>query len=938
MKLFRSKLFALIIVAFIPLASIFSQDKLPLLTQDDYLKWERLGQTIISTDGNWVAYSVAKIEGNDTLYIKSMQTDSLYKSAFSSGVQFSKDGNWIAYRVGYSKKKMDQMRESKKPIVYKMELMNLVTGEKELIKDASRFSFSEKSDFIAIHKNKPAGSKTKGDNVVLRNLKTGTDFLLGNLTSYSFNKKGDYLAYITESEGNTGNGVSLFDLKEYQIKVLESDTVDFSQLIWEKEGNALAFMKSYKNDDFEEDNNIIYTYRNIYKKVNKQVYDPANDKSFPEDFYINKSYRLSWAEDLSSVFFGVKEWTKKEKKEKKEEGEKKDKEGEEKKGEGDDKKDDKKTEKKKPEAKKDEKLPGVDVWHWDDDRIQPLQKKRYNSDKNFSYIAGWKIEENNFIQIADEKIKNARLTGDQKFAYAYDQTPYEPAFKMSYADYYLIDLSTGKREKIFDNFAGSFSSSPDGKYLIYFKDKNWWTFDINNRKHTNLTANTDIDFWNTRDDHPQELRPAFGSGGWTNDDKEVLLYDEYDVYSFKPDGSEFKRLTQGKELETIFRIQRLDYENDYIDVKEPIYLRASGDKSKKSGLYKMKFGSDAEELIFVDKRIRVQKAKEVDKFIYTAQTYIESPNVFYVGSDFKNPKKLSDTNPQQKEFAWGKTELINYVNADGVELQGSLHYPANYESGKKFPMVVYIYELRSGAIHSYITPSDKSSYNVTNYVQQGFFVFQPDIIYKDDLPGVSSVDCVVPAVKKVISTGMIDEKRIGLMGHSWGAYQTAFIITATDIFSAAVAGAPLTDMISMYTEIYWNSGSPNAKIFETSQGRFTKPYFEELDIYMRNSPMFNASKINTPLLVTFGDKDGAVDWHQGIEMYTTMRRMKKNMIMLVYADENHGLRKDENRLDYTKKVNEFFNHYLLDKEPAKWISEGVSYVDKMKKEEKKKKK
>jgi len=924
MKEFRLKFILAIAILFISIGAVLSQ-KLPTLTTDDYEKWERLGQTVISPDGNWVAYSVAKIEGNDTLFYENVLTDSTYKSAFSSGAQFSNDGNWLAYRVGFSKKKMDQMRESKKPVVYKMELVNLKTGKKTLIKDASGFSFTENSKFIAIRKNKPQGSKMKGSIIVLRNLETGSDYLLSNLKSYAFNKKGDFLAYITESDGNTGNGVNLFDLNNYMIKILESDTVSFSQLVWEKEGTALAFLKSFKDDDYEEDNNIIYTYRNLYKKTDKQIYDPSKDDTFTKGKYINSSYRLSWAEDLSSVFFGLKDWTKKDKPEKKKKEEKGKDEG------------DKKSNDKPPAAKKDEKLPGVDVWHWNDDRIQPLQKKRYNSDKNFSYISTWNLDENKFVQIASEEMKYAGLSGDQKHAYASDQTPYQPAFKMTYADYYLVDLLTGEREKIFDKHTGYFSSSPEGIYFLYFKAKNWWTFNIETKEHINLTGNTGIDFWNTRDDHPQEVRPPFGSAGWTNEDKEILLYDEYDVYSFKPDGSGFKKLTNGKEVKTIFRIQRMDFEKDYIDIKEPIYLRASGDKSKKSGYFKMKFGSDPEELIFDDKSIRIQKARKSDKFIYTAQSYVESPNVYYAGSDFKNPEQLSNTNPQQKDFAWGKTELVNFVNADGVELQGSLHYPANYEAGKKYPMLVYIYEIRSTGIHNYITPSTQSSYNTTNYVQQGFFVFQPDIIYKDDMPGVSAVDCVVPAVKTVIKTGMIDEKRIGLMGHSWGAYQTAFIITATDIFSAAVAGAPLTDMISMYTEVYWNSGGPNAKIFETSQGRFTKPYYEELEIYMQNSPMFNAEKINTPLLVTFGDKDGAVDWHQGIEMYTTMRRMKKNMIMLVYAGENHSLAKKENRLDYTKKINEFFNHYLLDKDAAKWISEGVPYIEKMKKEEKNKK-
>jgi len=213
----------------------------------------------------------------------------------------------------------------------------------------------------------------------------------------------------------------------------------------------------------------------------------------------------------------------------------------------------------------------------------------------------------------------------------------------------------------------------------------------------------------------------------------------------------------------------------------------------------------------------------------------------------------------------------------------------------------------------------------------------PDIIYKTNHPGESAVDCVVPAVREVINTGMIDEKQIGIMGHSWGAYQTAFIITQTDLFSAAVAGAPLTDMISMYNEIYWNSGGGNQVIFETSQGRFIKPYWELMDEFIANSPMFQAANIQTPLLVTFGDQDGAVDWHQGIEMYTTMRRMEKEMIMLVYADENHSVRKEENRLDYTRKINEFFDHHLKGKEAPKWITEGVSYQERMKKEKKIKK-
>ncbi|MDX2414879.1 MAG: prolyl oligopeptidase family serine peptidase, partial [Bacteroidales bacterium] len=297
------------------------------------------------------------------------------------------------------------------------------------------------------------------------------------------------------------------------------------------------------------------------------------------------------------------------------------------------------------------------------------------------------------------------------------------------------------------------------------------------------------------------------------------------------------------------------------------------------------------------------------------------------------PSQVSATNLQQKDYYWGHSELVEYTNKDGKKLQGALYYPANYQEGKKYPMIVYIYEIRSTGLHRYTSPSDASAYNTSNYTTNGFFIFQPDIVYKTNHPGESAVDCVVPAVEEVLKTGMIDKDQIGIMGHSWGAYQTAFIITQTNLFSAAVAGAPLIDMISMYNEVYWNSGSPNQNIFETSQGRLREPWWNLMDEYMDNSPMFNADKIKTPLLVAFGNKDGAVDWHQGIEMFTTMRRMEKPYIMLVYEGENHGLRKKENMKDYCRKTREFFEHHLLGKDAEEWIVKGKTYMQKKKEEE-----
>jgi len=242
-------------------------------------------------------------------------------------------------------------------------------------------------------------------------------------------------------------------------------------------------------------------------------------------------------------------------------------------------------------------------------------------------------------------------------------------------------------------------------------------------------------------------------------------------------------------------------------------------------------------------------------------------------------------------------------------------------------MITYIYEMRSQTMHNYSVPTRTSPYNMRRYSSEGYFVFEPDINYVLRDPGVSAVESVVPAVETVLETGMIDEDKVGLTGHSWGAYQTAFIITQTNIFNSAVAGAPLTNMVSMYNSVYWNSGTPDAQIFEVSQGRFPEPYWMDWDKFIENSPIFNMEDNTTPLLVEFGTDDGAVDFNQGVELYNTMRRMEKPYVMLVYEGENHGLARKENQIDYASRAFEWHEHFLKGEEAPDWVKSGIPYLE-----------
>lgn len=896
------------------------------LTPEDYGKWQSIGATELSPDGAWIAYTVTVQEDNDTLFVMNRAKGTTYKLAFASVPEFSKDNQWIAYRIGVSYKEAEKLRETGKPVEYKMGLLHLVSGRKEVVQNINRFQFSRDGKFLAAYLMPPKESKDKGAVLLLKNLTDGTTRTIGNVTEFAFNKSSDHLAYIVEAANTAGNSAELFNLRTYALKVLASDTSRFSKLTWHREGDGLAFFKSYRKDGYEEDNALVYTYAPLGKTPVLKVFNPETTKGFPEGMRVFNGSAITLSNDLTTAFFGLRKWTYNElaKKEDRRPGD---------------------SMTRKDTARIDstraviaarrgttpEKLAGVDIWHWKDPDIQPRQKITLGQDTVFSYLSAWNLDNNTFFQLAKEEAPYAQLSGNQKYAITYNDRKYKPAFKEDFADAWLVNVKTGAEKPAFEKTMTGFynfpQTSPDGKYLLYFKDKHWWTYNIATGQNTNLTQNIKTDFWNVRDDHPAS-RPAVGFGGWIKGDKEVLLYDEYNIWAVKPDGKGARKLTEGEKDETVYRVTRLDTEEPFLDDAKPIYLTAYGDKTKKFGYAKLEKGR-VDRLIFEDAQVsRLVKAKDAPTFTYIKQDYDEAPSL-HVTDNFSGAREVLATNPQQQQYHWGKSELVSFTNRAGKKMQGALFYPANYEPGKQYPMIVYIYELLSNTVHSYVPPSERSAYNTTNFTTNGYFVFRPDIVYEINNPGISAVNNVVPAVEEVLKTGMIDKDKIGIMGHSWGAYQTSFIITQTNLFKAAVAGAPLTNLISMSNSIYWNNGIPDSKIFETSQGRFDGPWYEQMEAHMRNSPMYQAANINTPLLVAFGDKDGAVDWHQGIELYSTLRRMQKPHIMLVYADENHGLAKKENQIDYQRRQKEFFDHYLLGKPAPKWITEGVSQQEKL---------
>ncbi len=468
--------------------------------------------------------------------------------------------------------------------------------------------------------------------------------------------------------------------------------------------------------------------------------------------------------------------------------------------------------------------------------------------------------------------------------------------------------------------------SPDGTHVLYYENGAFFSYNLTNGQSHNLTKQIPAVFYNTEDDH-NVVKPPTRSIGWSKDSGYVLLSDNWDIWKVPADGGEAVNLTGNGKKEKIRyeSVWRLNPDDKGFDLSKALYVRAYGEWTKKGGVGVIEPDKPGIRMLHWDDAayMTLLKAKNADTYLYSRETTQDYPDFYVAGSALDSGKKVSDANPQQKNFLWTKgVKLVQYKSLKGDELQGALYLPAGYEAGKKYPTIVFIYEKLSQGANAYPQPGF-NGFSVGFYTSNGYAVLTPDITYKVNDPGISSTACILAALKAAEATGVVDPERVALHGHSWGGYQTAFAVTQTKAFRAAIAGAPLTDMISMYSSIYWNTGSANQPIFESSQGRFAGGYWANTEAYIRNSPVYHAMNVQTPLLILCNDKDGAVDHTQGIEYYNTLRRLGKPVVMLEYKGENHGLIKPVDMKDYTIRMKEFFDYYLMDKPAPKWWTEGV---------------
>ena len=855
---------------------------------DDYKGWELIASHDITHDGHWLWYQVAEVEADGYLMLKNCDDGRKQQIANGSGPQFSDDSNWFAYLVGPGRDEADKLREAKKPIITKMVLKDLRSGAEQTYEGVSRFQFLKGGHTLVVDRFPTAPGPGAPSDLLVINLVSLNVLPVANAAGVSGTHDGSHLAVVTKSADD--QGLEVIDCSNFLVTPIAFGKHELRDPVWSKDGKSLYWLSGTTSDDHSADFNTLNVVTGVPALPVVKTLDPKDATWLPKGRRISEFGGLDVSDDGSVVGFGVGDWPIKH----------------------------------KPDDKA-----HPEVWNSKDLRVVPQQRVSAEADRDRTDLFVWRPATSAVQRLSDGWEEQATLMDGSSNAVVVDQKPYLKPNNdgFNYFDISIEDSATGQKSSIAKKIHGPISVSRKGGFVAYYDQKAWWVYNV--KAKTAKVVAPSIDFENLEDDHTVPQKFPAGVPTWLADDRGAILPDEFDCYLWRPDGAVTK-LTDGKAERTVYRFDDPVGDEDGPRIDQPMFFTMFGKESKQSGFFVTgASGGAGKVLVYADPRVTaLRKAKDADRVQFLMGSFTDSANLYVTNTAFSAVKPESHTNPQQAKFYWPKDELISYKSRWGQPLQGFLIYPADYHPDRSYPMVTYIYERLSDNLNTYVGPNPANAYNPQILSQNGYFVFEPDIAYKGNTPGQNAVDCLEPAVQAVLAKHVgVDPDRIGLIGHSWGAYQTAFVTTVSSMFRVGCAGAPLTDLISMYNTPYWNVGIFNAPLLETGQGRLRVPFWEDPKTYIDNSPVWQSMKRKAPILITVGDQDGAVDYHQGIELYNTLRRMGKDCVLLVYYGENHNFTKHADQLDYGHRLRHFLDVYLKSAKPEPWISQGIPFID-----------
>ena len=947
--------------------SVISYAQKKPLSHSVYDSWQSIGERTISNDGKFVAYTINPQEGDGVLVIQA--ADNSYKKEIPRGynLTITEDSKYLLCKIRplfkdtrdarIKKKKPEDMpkdslafielgkdsvlkiariktyRTPEKGIGWAVwhldkdlpetkpksqpdsltQLNNLVRVADSLarVADSLRNKANEaKTKGLTVLQapkkdtkpSRPAETIEEGTDLVVRNLSTGDQKVFKLVNDYLFNKNGNKLVIKTTRKNSDTLSKALvlwMDLVSGKVDTVFRGFNDAKNFAMDEQGTQLAFVaerdsatkalqKFYK----------LYYYEPGYDSAKLRV-DRSNT-GLAKGFTVSENGLLNFSKDGKKLFFGTTP-----------------------------------IRKPKDTTLVDFETARLDIWHYNDDYLQPQQLVQATNELRRSFLSVLHKGNDVLIQLGNDSAENIQLIDEGNADYVLATSTRGSRVSQQWEGFsrqtaYLISTKDGSRKLVKEKQRTFYSASPKGKYIIWYDrpTKNYMAYNVAAGTAKNITAAIPEHLYDDEDDHPDDP-PPFGFATWVEDDSYVLINDRYDIWQVDPEAKKQPvNITNGfgKKNKIILRYQSTDKDERFVEKDRKLFLTAFNRNTKYDGFYckKLSDKGDPEKLTMgAYAYLAPLKAKNSDRYLISKMNVQESADVYTTG-DFANFTRLSSINPQQKEYNWLTAELVKWKMFDGKQAEGLLFKPENFDPKKKYPVIFYFYERDADGLYNYRTPAPSAStINIAWFVSNGYLVFDPNIYYKEGQPGESAYNSVVSAAKYLSKMPFVDSTKMAIQGQSWGGYQVAYLVTRTNIFAAAGAGAPVSNMTSAYGGIRWGTGLNRQFQYERSQSRLGATLWEKPELYIKNSPLFKADKIKTPLLIMHNDKDGAVPWYQGIEFFTALRRLNKKVWMLQYNDEDHNLVERRNRKDLSIRLSQFFDYHLKGAPPARWITEGV---------------
>ena len=924
------------------------------ITQDVYDLWRVIHGATLSPDGRWVAYTLSPVVGDGEVIVRAIggttehrasrgftgrpQLQPSADSGFTPApARFTEDGRFVIFLAYAPRAEYERARRAgpkSDPPPASLGILSTADGRVTLVPRVKSFKLAEDAGRYVAYllesdsaradtarrdtvvapaaaavpggearpiaadtggKRKP--KKDVGSMLVLRELANGQEVRVPDVLGYVLDDDGRWLAYAVSSRAGDEDGVYVRSLTDGTVTPLLTGEGSYKQLAIDKRGTQVAFVSDRDERSRERPRHALYHATLSGAAAARPVVRPA---ALGEDYIVSDRTPVTFTREGGTIVFGVAPAP---------------------------------LDSIPADSLADKAV--FDLWHYRDLRLQPQQRVEASRDRTRAYTAVYQLDPGTFVRLGNDTLLQVTVGDHGRVALAQTNVPYSISAMWGEGgqDIYVLDALSGARRLVAERVRFGATLSPGGGFVIYFQEGRWLAHQVATGRTADLTGALDgVRFDQETWDTPSTPAP-WGVGGWTIGDRSVLVYDRFDVWELDPTGERPPRIVTdsvGRRQQLVFRVVDLEPDERFLDPARPLLLRAFDSETKASGFWRDRLDvtRPPQRIVMADRRFGVPaKAENAEAFVVTQSTYRDFPDL-WAGPSLDRLRRISEANPQQAEYPWGTVELVRWYSGDGIRLTGLLYKPDGFDAGRKYPMVVYFYEQLSDNLHQYHAPAGRNNINPTVYTSLGYLVFLPDVSYEEGYPGPSAVKSIVPGVASLIEKGYVDPARIGIAGQSWGGYQTAYIITQTNMFAAAVPNATVANMTSAYGGIRWQSGLARAFQYERTQSRIGGSLWEYPMRYLENSPLFHADRIETPVLMMHNDNDGAVPWYQGIELFVALRRLGKEVYLINYNGDAHNPTKRANQKDIDLRMQQFFAHHLKGEPAPEWMRRGIPFLEK----------